>query len=64
MVFKVKTDQYLLLDYQKDHMLEQLNKFFLVSQIVHDNGNFPINLNKYHVNSFHVIESYITQGRV
>ena len=36
-------DQFLLLDYQKDHLLMLPDKFFLESQIVHAGDNAPDN---------------------
>lgn len=42
-MFKNRLDQCLLLDYQKDHQLRLLDKFFLESQIVHGGDNVPDN---------------------
>ena len=41
LVLGISSDQYSLLDYQRDHLLKRLNKFFLESQIVRDNNNVP-----------------------
>ena len=39
----IKSDQWILLGYQMDHLLELTDKFFWVSQIAHDSDNFPSN---------------------
>ena len=47
LVLKIRFDQRLLLDYQRDHLLRLLDKFFLGSRFVHGNDNFPSNKNIY-----------------